>query len=241
MLFQHNGIGLRTDMQEHLTEKIRQDFDRIARYDQEQWDHNNHYHRFLLNQLPAQSSHVLDIGCGTGEFARLLAKRAARVTAIDLSPTMIKVAKQRSQELSTIDFQVADILQWELPVERFDAIVSIATLHHLPIERMLPILSAALKPGGKLVILDLLTQETLYDKLTDGVAVPLNWLFQRLHNRYIQSSPEAEAALREHIRTDTYLTFSQAQQIYTQALSNATVRKHLFWRYSVVWEKSIAL
>jgi 2-polyprenyl-3-methyl-5-hydroxy-6-metoxy-1,4-benzoquinol methylase len=173
-------------MNEANTQKIRNDFDSIALHDQEGWDHNNHYHRFLLKQLPAECKTVLDIGCGTGEFSRLVAKRCEMVVAIDLSPNMIEVAKQRSKKFSNINFQVVDVLQWSAPIEQYDVIVSVATLHHLPVETLLPTLKAALKPGGKLLILDLLEYETLLDKLNDFIAVPLNWLFQTLKNRHIQ-------------------------------------------------------
>lgn len=227
-------------MNESLMQKIQNDFDRIAVHDQEGWGHNNHYHRFLLKQLPSQCKTALDIGCGTGEFSRLLAKRVERVVAIDLSPNMIEVAKQRSKQFSNIDFQVADVLQWELLAKQFDLIVSIATFHHLPVESLLLNLKAALKPGGRLIILDLLEHESWRDKLSDFVAVPLNWIVEALKNRYIQQSPEAAAAMREHLARDQYLTLSQVQQIYTSSLERVKIRKHLFWRYSIVWEKSAA-
>lgn len=226
-------------MSQNLTQKIREDFDRIALYDHEGWDHNNHYHNFLLKQLPIQGKTALDIGCGTGEFSRLLASRFDKVFAIDLSPNMIAVARQRSRQFSNIDFQVADIMDWELPGEQFDAVVSIATLHHLPIENLLPHLKAALKPGGKLVFLDLLESENLRDRLSDFITVPLNWLFQILKNTH--HSPEMTDAMREHLCTDQYLTFSQAHQIYTQLLKGAHVKKHLFWRYSMTWKKPEAI
>lgn len=142
-------------MNESWREKIRRDFDRIALYDQEGWNHNNHYHPFLLNQLPASCKTALDIGCGTGEFSRLLAQRVETVVALDLSSKMIEVARHRSSQFSTINFQVTDVMEWDFPIEKFDVIVSIATLHHLPIKKLLPHLKAALKPGGKLIILDL--------------------------------------------------------------------------------------
>ncbi len=227
-------------MNEHLRQKIRHDFDRIALYDNEGWNHNNHYHSFLLKQLPNKGKIVLDIGCGTGEFSRLLAQRFNQVIAIDLSSKMIEVAKQRSQNYRNIDFQIADILQWHFPREKFDAITSIATLHHLPVENLLPNLQAALKPGGKLVILDLLEQENVWDARTDLIAIPLNWLFL-LKNRKIQQSPEAQAAMREHLRTDNFLTFSQVKQIYLNSLPQAKIRKHLFWRYSLVWQKPMSV
>jgi SAM-dependent methyltransferase len=224
-------------MDEKLTQKIRDDFDRIALLDRPGWNHNSRYHNFLLKQLPLDCESILDIGCGTGEFSRLLAERCDRLVAIDLSPQTIAVAKQHSQAYTNIDFQVADILKWEFPVERFDAIVSIATFHHLPLENLLPNLKTALKPGGKLVILDLVQHETMQDKLSDVVAVPLNWIWQILKNWNIKQSPEAKAAWREHFRTDKFLTLSQARCIYSKLCPDAKVRKHLFWRYSTVWEK----
>ena len=95
-------------------QKIRDDFDRIALYDREMWNHNNHYHPFLLKQLP-RGNIALDIGCGTGEFSRLIAQRFDRVIALDLSPKTIEIARQRSQDYRNIDYRVADILNWKLP------------------------------------------------------------------------------------------------------------------------------
>lgn len=43
---------------------------------------------------------------------------------------MIKIAKQRSKNYGNIDYQIANILNWKLPLEEFDAIAFIATLHH---------------------------------------------------------------------------------------------------------------
>jgi SAM-dependent methyltransferase len=233
-------VVLEEIMDEKLTQKIRDDFDRIALYDRPGWNHNNRYHHFLLKQLLLHCESILDIGCGTGEFSRLLAKRCDRLVAIDLSPQMIAIAKQHSQAYKNIDFQVADILQWEFPVEQFDVIISIATFHHLSLENLLPSLQTALKPGGKLIILDLVKHETIQDKLSDVVAVPLNWIWQILKNRNIKQSPEAQAAWREHFRTDEFLSLSQARHIYTKSCPDAKVRKHLFWRYSAVWEKPTA-
>ncbi len=61
------------------------DFDRLAQLDDEGWTANNHYHDFLLKHVPHDCENTLEIGCGTGAFARLLAKRCKRVIALDLS------------------------------------------------------------------------------------------------------------------------------------------------------------
>src|SRR5688500_4071077 len=55
-------------------ERVASDFDRLAGFGAGRWDHNRHYHPFLLRSLPARRERALEIGCGTGEFARLLAR-----------------------------------------------------------------------------------------------------------------------------------------------------------------------
>ena len=59
-------------MNESLIQKIRNDFDRIALHDQAGWDHNNHYHSFLLKQLPAHCKTILDIGVALASFHAFL-------------------------------------------------------------------------------------------------------------------------------------------------------------------------
>jgi predicted TPR repeat methyltransferase len=90
---------------------LREDFDRIATLSGETWNQNNHYHPYLLRQLPSRFREALDIGCGKGTFPRHLAGRADHVTAVDLSPEMIRLAGERSAQFDNIDFQTADILK----------------------------------------------------------------------------------------------------------------------------------
>ena len=224
------------DIKKNLTNKIRRDFDRLAFYDIEQWNHNNHYHSFLLEHLPIRCKTILDIGCGVGEFSRLLANRTDKVTAIDLSPNSIKIAKQRSKQFNNIDYLVADVSQWEFPPEHFEAIVSIATVHHLSLAKLLPKIKASLKPGGVLIILDLLDNRGIEGLLSDCIAIPFNWWFIA-KNKPREIPLEAKEAMREHQKSDRYLNLSQVKNIYNSFLTTPKIRKHLFWRYSVVWQK----
>src|SRR6266581_2348691 len=138
---------------------VEKDFDRLALLDSDGWAHNNHYHRFLLRQIPENCDVAMEIGCGTGAFARCLGQCARRVVAVDLSSEMIRVARARSPDKSNIEFRLADITSQDLPSEHFDCIAIIATLHHLPLRDMLLNMKAALKPGGVLLVLDLFEPE----------------------------------------------------------------------------------
>lgn len=222
------------------TKQIQADFDRIALFEDESWDHNSHYHGFLLKQLPVHFGEALEIGCGTGGFARLLAKKAEKVLGIDLSPKMLEIARERSKEFRNINFQELDVLSWDIPVERFDCIASIATLHHLPFEEMLVKLKKALKPGGVLLVLDLYQGEkSLANLLAELLAVALHNGLNLVKTGKLRKSPQARAAWDQHARTDKYLTVTQVHQSCQSLLPGAKVTKHLLWRYSIVWKKEL--
>jgi SAM-dependent methyltransferase len=218
--------------------KIQSDFDRIAALSNHEWNHNNHYDSFLLRHIPPSSElDALEIGCGTGSFARLLAGRFRRVFAIDLSPRMIEIAKEQSRPYHNIDFQVADVMTTEFSCGQFGCIASIATLHHLPFELVLSKMKDSLKVGGMLLVLDLFKSESLADFSTTLLAVPANIVLRLIRNGHIRESPELKAAWAEHGRTDTYLTLSQIRKACATILPKAQIKRHLFWRYSIVWKK----
>lgn len=219
-------------------QKVCADFNAIAPFETGNWNHNNHYYDFLLDSLPQNNQHILEIGCGIGAFSRLLAERANLVTAIDLSPEMIKRAKSLSKSQTNIDFQIADILESDFPPESFDAIVSIATFHHLPLNEVLPKLKSALKPGGKLMILDVLRMETIKDFLIGAIAVPLSFVLKVFHNGFVRPTREQREAWKNHTKTDCCLSFSEAKQIYPGYFEKASVQRHFFFRYSMIWEKT---
>ncbi len=218
-------------------ETIRSDFDQIAHYTGEGWNHNNAYHRFLLRQIPQRLGQALDVGCGAGEFTRLLAQRAGRVLGLDLSPEMIRLARQHSQSFENIDYQVADLPEWEFVAGTYDCVVSIATLHHLPLFTALEIMRAALAPGGTLLVLDLYRQATPLDWLTNLVTIPAHLLLKWSRAWMARQSPAARAAWEQHGQHDSYLTLREIRDICRDCLPGAQVQRRLLWRYSIVWKK----
>src|SRR5688572_32917719 len=110
---------------------VEADFDRLALLDEEGWTANNHYHNALLKHVPPNCENALEIGCGTGAFARDLAKVCTRVTGLDLSSEMIRIARARSGQSGNLEFQSADAMTWPYPASHFDSVCSIAPLHHL--------------------------------------------------------------------------------------------------------------
>jgi ubiquinone/menaquinone biosynthesis C-methylase UbiE len=218
---------------------VREDFDRIALLSGEQWGDNGLYHDYLARHVPAPCREALDIGCGTGEFSRLLASRSGRVLGLDLSPNMIRLAAERSARFTNIDFRVADVLTTELPAERFDCVATIATLHHLPLAEVLPKIKRALRPGGVLLVLDLFEGEGLSDMLRSALAVPLSLGLRLVRSGRLLPPREVRRAWAEHGRHDSYLTVARVREVCAEMLPGAEVRQHLLWRYSLVWKKVV--
>src|ERR1041385_5279235 len=127
---------------------VEADFDRLALLDDEGWTANNQYHSSLLKHVPHNCENALEIGCGTGAFARRLATTCEEVIALDLSSEMIRVARSRSSQFHNLEFKVTDAMTRNFPPSRFDFICSIATLHHLQQHELLLKMKSALKPHG---------------------------------------------------------------------------------------------
>lgn len=216
---------------------IQSDFDRIALVSPDGSLQNNHYHNFMLRQLRVKCQSALEIGCGMGEFSRRLAETSERVLALDLSPEMIRIARARSASLRNIEFEIADAMLFDLPAAGFDCVASIATLHHLPLREILLKMKAALRPGGVLLVLDLFEPEGVIDALLNPLAMAVSVTLRLIHHGRIRPSREARDAWATHERHDIYPTMSEIRELCEEIFPGAKVRKHLLWRYSVIWQK----
>lgn len=216
---------------------IQTDFDRIALVSPDGSIQNSHYHNFLLRGLGSGLQAALEIGCGKGEFSQRLAQRSERVLALDLSPEMIRIARARSAHLTNVEFQIADVMPYDLPREGFDCIATIATLHHLPLREALLKMKAALKPGGVLLILDLFKAAGLSDALLNPLAMSVSVSLRLVQHGRLLPAREVRDAWAAHERHDIYPTMKEVHALCAEILPGAQIRKHLLWRYSVVWKK----
>src|SRR5207253_899709 len=115
----------------------------------------------LLRLIPPAAATALDVGCGDGVLARAVARRGIRVLGLDLSPGMIALARARTEAGLDASFRVADVMTEPLPERGFDVVLSVNAVHHLPLDRVVPRLAAAVAPGGVLLIQDVVTREGL--------------------------------------------------------------------------------
>ena len=216
---------------------VEADFDRLALLDDEGWTTNNHYHDFLLRHVPKNCENALEIGCGTGAFARELAKRCGQVVALDLSAEMIRVARSRSMQFDNLEFQLADAMTWSFPQSHFDFICSIATLHHLEQRELFVKMREALKPSGVLVVLDLVESNGLAERMLDVIALGVSGSLRLIHNGRLNPPAEVRKAWEQHGKHDHYSTITQMRALADEILPGASIKRRLLWRYMLVYKK----
>jgi 2-polyprenyl-6-hydroxyphenyl methylase/3-demethylubiquinone-9 3-methyltransferase len=111
--------------------------------------------RFIAERTVLAGSRVLDVGCGGGLLAEGLARAGAAVTAIDLAPGMIEVARLHATESAlSIDYRLegAEALERATP-HAFDLVTCMEMLEHVPEPAaMVATLAGLVKPGGSLIV-----------------------------------------------------------------------------------------
>ncbi len=126
--------------------------------------------RKALRCIPFKSSDsILDVGCGTGSGLRFLSQKGVKkLTGIDLSPEMIKRARQKLPKEVTL--KVASVEQLPFPDNSFDMVVNTEAFHHFPEPKAaIKEMARVLKKEGLLCISDV-----------NFYFHPIHWLFEKL-------------------------------------------------------------
>lgn len=102
---------------------------------------------------------VADLGAGEGTLSQLLAQRAEKVIAIDLSPKMVDYAQKLAiaNGLANLEFRIGDIENPPIEDSSIDLAILSQALHHAENpQRAIDAAHRILRPGGRLIVLDLL-------------------------------------------------------------------------------------
>lgn len=111
-------------------------------------------HEYVAQRATLSGQRVLDIGCGGGLLAESMARSGAEVTAIDLAPSMIEVARLHAHESElSINYQVASAEQFASGATPYDVVTCMELIEHVPSPAVLiGAIARLLRPGGQLFI-----------------------------------------------------------------------------------------
>ena len=161
-------------------------------------------------------STILDLGAGSGQVEAMLLKARpdARIVAVDSSPAMLALARERlgaaSDKVSLVEGDFAEPERIALPPRDYGIALLIQTLHHVPNDRKrraLAVVARTLSPGGLLILVDRLTladgalrsvHGSMWSWLERGAAVKSGWSADDLFRR-IAKKEDHTASLEEHL------------------------------------------
>ncbi|MFD0738579.1 bifunctional 2-polyprenyl-6-hydroxyphenol methylase/3-demethylubiquinol 3-O-methyltransferase UbiG [Lysobacter koreensis] len=110
---------------------------------------------YVAERTPLRDARVLDVGCGAGLLSEALAGAGAQVTALDLAPELIKIARLHRLETGvSVDYRLQSVesLAQEMPGQ-FDAVTCMEMLEHVPDPgSVIEACATLLKPGGRLFV-----------------------------------------------------------------------------------------
>ncbi len=195
------------------------------------WNHNEHFHGWILRHLPARRDRGLDVGCGRGELLAALAVRFDAVHGTDVDAAMRKAARLRCAALPNVTVDDAQLADLDGP---YDLITMIAVLHHLDVAEALRQVERLLAPGGRLLVVGLAPPTTPLDVVWDLASMLLNPLvgFVKHPRRTSGVDPRPPVPVR-----DATLSLGDLKRIVRAVLPGAVVRRRLFFRHTISWTK----
>ena len=204
------------------------------------WSHNEHFHGWILRNLPARRQAAVDVGCGTGVLAGKLASHFARVTGIDADEGMAAAASAR----------LAGDPRVSILRSRFDAfgaaagdgeadlITMVAVLHHLDLGDTLAQMPRLLAPGGRLLVVGLAKVDSLADAMVDLMSSAANPVMGLIKHpqpaRLADGSAVGEPVMPVRDPSETVAEIAAAA---SACLPGTTIRRRLFFRYTLRWDK----
>ncbi len=103
---------------------------------------------------------VGDLGCGTGQLSEAMAPFVHEVVAVDVSPAMLAAARDRLVPFANVRIHEGELENLPIEDARLDAATLSLALHHVPDPaRVLAEVRRVLKPGGRLLIIDMLSHD----------------------------------------------------------------------------------
>jgi SAM-dependent methyltransferase len=159
-------------------------------------------------------------------LAAELRQKVGHVCGIDVDEPSIMLARSRSEP--DVEFLLADFFAQPFEPESFDAVVSVATLHHMDAAAALRRMAELLRPGGTLAAVGLARPDLPRDLGRELFAVLVNRLYMWTRTYREHSAPKVWPPPH---------TYSEVRQIAESVLPGVRYRRHLLWRYSLAWTK----
>lgn len=204
----------------------------------EPWSANVYYRPLILGAVPGRCERALDVGCGTGALTRELRGLVPKVIGIDLDQRSIELARSHP-DAGDIEYVLGDFLRFAFQPASFDLITSVASLHQMDARAALVHVRDLLRPGGVLAVIGLARGSSAVDLALHGAAVVGRAILRRGRGcrRHEPAATGRGAAYDPPVVWPPPETYQRMRELSEALLPGVRYRRHVFWRYSLVWVK----
>ena len=195
------------------------------------WSHNDHFHGWILANLPQQRGAALDVGCGRGELVATLSPHFSTVHGNEVDETMRQQAMSRCGGLPNVTLHDGS---WTKVPGPFDLVTMIAVLHHLDVVDALQEVRGLLAPGGRFLSVGLAPPKSAADHLWDLASIVTNPVIGYVKHPWpnvngVQPPPYP-------IQNPT-MPFDELQDLVAGVMPGASMRHQLGFRHTIAWTK----
>lgn len=190
------------------------------------WNNNIHYHRLILDAVPANARTALDVGTGNGLLAADLRRRVPNVTGLDPDASVLDSARREDQAVTWLQ---GDVMTYPFTPAEFDVVASVSTLHHLPdLDQAFARLAELTAPGGVVAVVGLARSSRPLDLLFDLSGLVQQRHYKRRFGLWEHSAPVVWPPPHSYV---------EVRRSAARVLPGSTWSRLAMWRYAVTWKK----
>ncbi|MDO4197944.1 MAG: class I SAM-dependent methyltransferase [Erysipelotrichaceae bacterium] len=160
----------------------------------------------ILKELEKEEfNDLLDAGCGPAPMIELLSEKYPdkHYTGLDLTPAMIEQAKKKN--IPNAVFVVGDCENFPFDDESFDAIICSMSFHHYPNPQdFFNSVKRCLKPGGRLILRDMTSDNKVLQWIVDNIEMPFAHLIGKGDYKMAKRSTVYECAQKAGLKVESF-------------------------------------
>lgn len=192
------------------------------------WNHNYAYHKWITKTVGGRKR-ILDVGCGDGTLARLFGTADHSVLGIDPSASAIERANAQNTG-GSVSFVQASFESYDFGGQAFDAVVFVASLHHMDMAEALAKAKTLLEENGVLIVVGLAKPSSLRDRLVEAARVVPSWIVSTAKKNVTSEELEIDVSYE-------FPPMDEVRRICGELLPGYAIRYGLHYRYLLTWEK----
>lgn len=191
------------------------------------WNHNYAYHRWISKNV-GNRKHILDVGCGNGMLARYLSTAENYVLGIDPSAVSIQNAI-RNNEKSNVAFLQTTFEDFQSDGKRFDAIIFVASMHHMNMEDAIEKAKKLMEKNGILIIVGISRPSGFLDWVLELVRIVPSKLISAIKRNTSSEEQQMDVSY-------DFPAMNEVRRICREHLRGSKIRYGLHYRYLLIWK-----